>query len=114
MMRFSVNVPNFGGFASPHAFVDFARTVEGCGWDGLFVWDHVVYERHQVRDIADPLVLLTAAAVATSRIRLGAMVTPLARRRPPKVAREVATLDHLTGGRVIFGAGLGDWCLSRA
>lgn len=107
MMKYSINVPNFGDFASPLAFADFARAVEEAGWDGLFVWDHVAYERDRVRDIADPWVLLTAAALATRRIQLGAMVTPVARRRPAKLAREVTTLDRLTGGRVIFGAGLG-------
>ncbi|MBV9448992.1 MAG: LLM class flavin-dependent oxidoreductase, partial [Streptosporangiaceae bacterium] len=52
-------------------------------------------------------VLLTAAALATSRIRLGTMITPVARRRVAKLAREVTTLDRLTGGRMILGAGLG-------
>jgi alkanesulfonate monooxygenase SsuD/methylene tetrahydromethanopterin reductase-like flavin-dependent oxidoreductase (luciferase family) len=51
--------------------------------------------------------LLTAAALATSRIRLGTLVTPVARRRPQQLARQVATLDAASGGRVIFGAGLG-------
>ena len=51
--------------------------------------------------------LLTAAALATSRLRLGPLVTPVARRRPEQLARQVATLDALSGGRVIFGAGLG-------
>jgi alkanesulfonate monooxygenase SsuD/methylene tetrahydromethanopterin reductase-like flavin-dependent oxidoreductase (luciferase family) len=52
--------------------------------------------------------LLTAAALATEQIRLGTLVTPVARRRPQQLARQVATLDDLSGGRVIFGAGLGD------
>jgi alkanesulfonate monooxygenase SsuD/methylene tetrahydromethanopterin reductase-like flavin-dependent oxidoreductase (luciferase family) len=51
--------------------------------------------------------LLTAAALATERIRLGTLVTPIARRRPEQLARQVATLDSLSHGRVIFGAGLG-------
>jgi alkanesulfonate monooxygenase SsuD/methylene tetrahydromethanopterin reductase-like flavin-dependent oxidoreductase (luciferase family) len=51
--------------------------------------------------------LLTAAALATSRIRLGTLVTPVARRRPQQLARQVATLDTVSGGKVIFGAGLG-------
>jgi alkanesulfonate monooxygenase SsuD/methylene tetrahydromethanopterin reductase-like flavin-dependent oxidoreductase (luciferase family) len=51
--------------------------------------------------------LLTAAALVTSRIRLGTLVTPVARRRPQQLARQVATLDAVSGGRVIFGAGLG-------
>jgi len=52
-------------------------------------------------------VLLTAAALATGRIRLGTMITPVARRRVSKLAREVTTLDRLTGGRMILGVGLG-------
>jgi alkanesulfonate monooxygenase SsuD/methylene tetrahydromethanopterin reductase-like flavin-dependent oxidoreductase (luciferase family) len=52
-------------------------------------------------------VALAAIAVATTRIRIGAFMTPLARRRPWDVARSVATLDRLSGGRMIFGAGLG-------
>lgn len=55
----------------------------------------------------DPWVLLGAVAGATERIRLGAMVTPLARRRPWKVAKEVTTLDQLSAGRVVVGVGLG-------
>ena len=58
-------------------------------------------------DIADPWIALTAIALATERVRLGAMVTPLARRRPWDVARQVAVLDRLSGGRMVFGAGLG-------
>ena len=106
-MRFSVNIPNFGDFADPELVADLARTAEQAGWDGLFVWDHMVHEKRLVRDIADPWVLLTAAALATSRIRLGTMITPVARRRPQKLAREVTTLDRLTRGRMVLGAGLG-------
>jgi alkanesulfonate monooxygenase SsuD/methylene tetrahydromethanopterin reductase-like flavin-dependent oxidoreductase (luciferase family) len=51
--------------------------------------------------------LLTAAALATERIKLGTLVTPVARRRPQQLARQVATLDNLSGGRAILGAGLG-------
>ena len=57
--------------------------------------------------MADPWIALTAVALATERLRLGAMVTPLARRRPWDVARQVAVLDRLSGGRMVFGAGLG-------
>ena len=51
--------------------------------------------------------MLGAFAQATERVRLGALVTPLARRRPWKVAKEVVTLDHLSGGRAVVGVGLG-------
>jgi alkanesulfonate monooxygenase SsuD/methylene tetrahydromethanopterin reductase-like flavin-dependent oxidoreductase (luciferase family) len=106
-MRYSVNVPNFGEFASPEVFADVARRVEEAGWDGLLVWDHVVEDKSVRREIADPWILLTAAALATRRIRLGTAITPVARRRPSKLAREVTTLDRLTGGRMILGAALG-------
>jgi alkanesulfonate monooxygenase SsuD/methylene tetrahydromethanopterin reductase-like flavin-dependent oxidoreductase (luciferase family) len=107
VMRYSVNVPNFGQFAAPEVFAGVARRAEDAGWDALLVWDHVVERKELRREIADPWVLLTAAALATSRIRLGTAITPVARRRPAKLAREVTTLDRLTGGRMILGAGLG-------
>jgi probable F420-dependent oxidoreductase len=107
-MRYSVNVPNFGEFAAPEVFAEVARRAEAAGWDALLVWDHVVGEKAQRWEIADPWVLLTAAALATSRIRLGTAITPVARRRPAKLAREVTTLDRLTGGRMILGVGLGE------
>lgn len=105
-MRFSINIPNFGDFSDPGAVATLARAAEEAGWDGLFVWDHVMHRRHP-RPYGDPWMLLTAAALATSRIRLGTLVTPVPRRRPQQLARQVATLDALTGGRVVLGAGLG-------
>ena len=106
-MRYSVNVPNFGEFAAPEVFAEVAHRAEEAGWDALLVWDHVVEQKNLRREFADPWILLTAAALATHRIRLGTAITPVARRRPSKLAREVATLDRLTGGRMVLGAGLG-------
>ncbi|MGA8114793.1 MAG: LLM class flavin-dependent oxidoreductase [Actinocatenispora sp.] len=108
-MRFSVNIPNFGDFADARAVATVASAAEQAGWDGLFVWDHVVHDKRarQGQAFADPWMLLTAAALATTRLRLGTLVTPVARRRPEQLARQVATLDSLSGGRVVFGAGLG-------
>ncbi|MFW6691318.1 LLM class flavin-dependent oxidoreductase [Streptomyces sp. MAR4 CNX-425] len=106
-MRFSVNIPNFGDFADPRNVATLAAAAEEAGWDGLFVWDHVLHRRHQGRPFGDPWMLLTAAALATSRIRLGPLLTPVPRYRPQQLARQVATLDALSGGRVTFGAGLG-------
>jgi alkanesulfonate monooxygenase SsuD/methylene tetrahydromethanopterin reductase-like flavin-dependent oxidoreductase (luciferase family) len=57
--------------------------------------------------VVDPWVALTAVALSTSRLRLGPMVTPLPRRRPVKLARETVSLDHLSGGRLILGVGIG-------
>ncbi len=108
-MRFSINIPNFGDFADAANVATVATAAEEAGWDGLFVWDHVVHNKakRQGQPFGDPWMLLTAAALATSRIRVGTLVTPVARRRPEQLARQVATLDALSGGRVIFGAGLG-------
>lgn len=106
-MRYSVNVPNFGEFAAPEVLAGIARRAEDAGWDALLVWDHVVGEKKLRWQIADPWILLTAAALATRRIRLGTAITPVARRRPSKLAREVATLDRLTGGRMVLGVALG-------
>ncbi len=106
MIKFGVHIPNFGPFGEPAAVVQMARTAEDAGWDGVFLWDHIRWE-HDRWPIVDPWIALAAAAQATSRVRLGLMVTPLNRRRPWKVARETASLDRLSQGRLIFGAGLG-------
>ena len=106
-MRYSINIPNFGEFADARAVAEVAGAAEEAGWDGLFVWDHVVHRKATRRSFGDPWMLLTAAALATSRIRLGTLVTPVARRRPQQLARQVATLDAISDGRVVFGAGLG-------
>jgi alkanesulfonate monooxygenase SsuD/methylene tetrahydromethanopterin reductase-like flavin-dependent oxidoreductase (luciferase family) len=87
--------------------VEWARLADAAGWDGFFIWDHVVFWKEAHIHVEDPWVLLAAMAIATSRIRLGPMVTPIPRRRPWKLARECVSLDHLSNGRLVFGAGLG-------
>ncbi|EST37688.1 hypothetical protein N566_11625, partial [Streptomycetaceae bacterium MP113-05] len=106
-MRFSLNIPNFGDFAHARNVAALAVAAEGAGWDALFVWDHVLHSRSARRSYGDPWMLLTAAALATSRIRIGTLVAAVPRYRPEQLARKVATLDNLSGGRVVFGAGLG-------
>ncbi len=103
-MRHAVFVPIFGELADPTVVAHLAVDAEAAGWDGFFVWDHIAYRR--VDDVADPWITLAAVACATATLRLGPMVTPLPRRRPLKVAREVVTLDHLSQGRLTFGVGL--------
>jgi alkanesulfonate monooxygenase SsuD/methylene tetrahydromethanopterin reductase-like flavin-dependent oxidoreductase (luciferase family) len=68
-----------------------ASAAEAAGWDALFPWDHVVHDKRYQRSFGDPWMLLTAAALATSRIKLGPTVTPVARRRPQQLARQVST-----------------------
>ncbi len=102
----AIDVPPFGELADPRALAGLAAAAEEQGWDGFFVWDHIVY-RAPVRSVADPWVALAAVACATSRVRIGPMVTPLSRRRVHKVARETVTLDLLSSGRLTLGVGLG-------
>jgi alkanesulfonate monooxygenase SsuD/methylene tetrahydromethanopterin reductase-like flavin-dependent oxidoreductase (luciferase family) len=106
-MNFAINVPNFGDYADPRMTAELAQRAEQAGWDGFFVWDHVNAAFEPGAPMADPWMVLTAVALATERIRIGTMVTPLPRRRPWKVARETVTLDRLSGGRLILGVGLG-------
>jgi alkanesulfonate monooxygenase SsuD/methylene tetrahydromethanopterin reductase-like flavin-dependent oxidoreductase (luciferase family) len=102
----AICVGPFGELADPRVLASLAARAEDRGWDGFFVWDHINY-RAPVRAVADPWVALAAVACATSRVRIGALVTPLSRRRVHKVARETVTLDLLSSGRLVFGAGLG-------
>jgi alkanesulfonate monooxygenase SsuD/methylene tetrahydromethanopterin reductase-like flavin-dependent oxidoreductase (luciferase family) len=107
-MKYAFDVANFGPYADPRVLADLARRAEDAGWDGFFIWDHIQVSWPDA--VGDPTVQLAAIAMATSRIRFGPMVTPLPRRHPWKFAREAATLDHLSGGRLILGIGLGgDW-----
>ena len=99
-------VAPFDELVDPNKLAELAASAEAHGWDGFFVWDHVRY-RAPVRAIADPWVALAAVAAATDRIRLGPLVTPIARRRVQKLARETVTLDHLSRGRLVLGVGLG-------
>lgn len=94
-MRYGFILP--GGDA--RLVAESARAAEQAGWDGFFVWDPVWG--------VDPWVSLTAAAMVTKRIWLGTMLTPVSRYRPWTLAGQTATLDNLSGGRVILGVGLG-------
>ena len=98
-MRYGVNLPPFGDFADPAALAELAREAEAAGWDGFFIWDHMVFDPSW-HPMADPWVGLAAAAVGTQRIRLGTLLTPLPRRRPWKLARETVSVDRLSGGRL--------------
>ena len=106
-MFYAVDVPNHGEYSDPQLLLDLAIETEAAGWDGFFIWDHLVKYQDARIPVADPWVVLSAVAVHTNRIRIGPMVTPLARRRPWKLARETVTLDHLSKGRLILGVGLG-------
>jgi alkanesulfonate monooxygenase SsuD/methylene tetrahydromethanopterin reductase-like flavin-dependent oxidoreductase (luciferase family) len=104
--RCAVGVPCVGPFGDPRLLVDLAVATEEAGWDGFFLWDHLLWS-DPAGHVADPTVVISAVAARTERIRIGIMVNMLARRRPAKAARETVTLDVLTGGRLTVGAGLG-------
>lgn len=94
-MRYGFVLP----FGDARVAAECAELAEQAGWDGFFVWEAAWG--------VDAWVALTAAAMRTERIRLGTMLTPLSRMRPWKLASETATLDNLSGGRVILAVGLG-------
>ncbi len=104
--RHAIFLAPFDESADAAFLAEAAADAEAAGWDGFFLWDHVQY-RPPVEAVADPWVAMTAMAMRTERVKLGALVTPLARRRPQVLARQVTTLDRLSGGRMVFGVGLG-------
>jgi alkanesulfonate monooxygenase SsuD/methylene tetrahydromethanopterin reductase-like flavin-dependent oxidoreductase (luciferase family) len=104
-MKYAINL---GACADPRTLGEMAHLAEEVGWDGIFLEDYVVYQNRQDIPAFDPWIALAAMAMSTENIRLGTEVTPLARRRPWKLARETVSLDHLSNGRLILGVGLGN------
>jgi alkanesulfonate monooxygenase SsuD/methylene tetrahydromethanopterin reductase-like flavin-dependent oxidoreductase (luciferase family) len=105
-MKRGIFLAPFDELADPQLLAQLAREAEQAGFDGFFLWDHVDY-RPPVQAILDPWVCMAAIAVATERVMIGPLITPPARRRVHKLARETATLDLLSNGRFVLGAGLG-------
>jgi probable F420-dependent oxidoreductase len=103
-MKFGIYLPNFGAFGDARVLVNLAQDAENAGWDGFFIWDHI---SGWTLPMVDPWVALAAVAVSTHRIRIGTTVTPIPRRRPWKLAREAVSIDHLSGGRLTLGVGIG-------
>jgi alkanesulfonate monooxygenase SsuD/methylene tetrahydromethanopterin reductase-like flavin-dependent oxidoreductase (luciferase family) len=104
--RRGIYLAPFDDMSDPRLVAELATLAERRGFDGFFLWDHIAYAA-PTRALADPWVALSAIACATQRVLLGPLVTPLARRRVHKLARETATLDILSGGRLILGVGAG-------
>jgi alkanesulfonate monooxygenase SsuD/methylene tetrahydromethanopterin reductase-like flavin-dependent oxidoreductase (luciferase family) len=103
-VKYGVTVPNFGDYFDVRTLAETAAEAEKAGWDGFFLWDHVQFIPTPT---VDPWIALTAIALATERIRIGPLVTPLPRRRPVKLARETVSLDQLSNGRLVLGVGIG-------
>ena len=105
-LRRALAVPPFA--ADPADLIGLGEAAERAGFDGFFLWDHLVFsDAGEGPPILDPWQILAAVATRTSRIRLGTMITPVPRRRPWQLAKETVTLDRLSGGRVVLGVGLG-------
>ncbi len=114
MIKYSLNMPNFGTYSDINILMKLAKDAEEAGWDGFFLWDHMYLSSRLERNnqfgesFTDPWIALTAIATVTTKIKIGTYVTPLPRRRPWKLAREIVSLDRLSKGRLILGIGLGN------
>jgi len=109
-MRVAIHLPQYGRVASADAVTRAARHAEDLGFAGVFVSDHVVQPADQGYPspfLFDPLVTLTWAAAVTSRVDLGTSVLVVPQHNPLELANTLASLDHLSGGRVIAGVGVG-------
>ena len=107
-MKFAINLPCGRKCGHPRILAEFAHLAEASGWDAVFLEDYIIWQGHNDAPTYDPWVTLSTMAISTTSIRLGTMVTPIARRRPWKLARETVTIDHLSGGRLILGVGVGE------
>src|SRR5213083_3291363 len=122
-MEFGCHLPVYGPAATRETLLAFARRMEALGYDSLWASDHIVipwritskYPYNETGDFPlpptanflEPLTALAVVAGATERLQLGTTVLVLPHRHPVLAAKALATLDHLSGGRVILGAGVG-------
>lgn len=101
--------------AAPEAGLELARLAEDLGYDSLWAGEHIVLPSPRVAPapmeptdpILDPLVWLAFVAAATTRVRLGTGIIILPQRQPLVLAKQVASLDVLSGGRLVLGVGAG-------
>jgi probable F420-dependent oxidoreductase len=124
-LEIGVHVPQVGARASRENVVAFAKAADDAGFDGLWVFDHVVLPKEQqskypyspdgslgfppTMNFLEPLTQLAFLAGVTKRARLGTSVLVLPMRQPVLHAKIMATIDHLSGGRFVLGAGVGWW-----
>ena len=120
-MEYGVHLPHVGPFATPEAIVGVAKKAEELGYHSLWVSDHIITPRNLDASsypggrypvqpewpFLEPLSTLMFAAAVTQRVRLGTSVLVITQRQPVLLAKQLATLDVLSGGRLIFGAGAG-------
>ncbi len=107
-MKYAIDFPNYGYYYNPRDIAKLAHEAEDAGWDGFFLYDQIAFMKGLGLSYTDPWIALAAIAMETQDIKIGTMVTPIPRRRPWQLAREVTSIDHLSNGRFILGVGLGD------
>jgi probable F420-dependent oxidoreductase len=124
-MEIGLHVPQVGPLASSENVAAFARAADEAGFDGLWVFDHVVLQKEQqsrypysadgsmgfppTMNFLEPLTQLAFLAAHTRRAQLGTSVLVLPMRQPVLHAKMMATIDFLSGGRFVLGAGVGWW-----
>jgi alkanesulfonate monooxygenase SsuD/methylene tetrahydromethanopterin reductase-like flavin-dependent oxidoreductase (luciferase family) len=105
-LKHGIAVPNFA--TNPDDLIELGIATERAGFDGYFLWDHIVFSNSgDGPPIVDPWLVLSVVAARTSRITIGTVITPVPRRRPWQLARITTTLDRLSNGRVVLGVGIG-------
>jgi len=110
-MKLGIHLPHIGRKAGPDSIRRAALQAEALGLDDVWVSEHIIVPKDggypPSPNFWDPVLTLTWAAAVTSRVRLGTSVLVLPLRHPLPLAKELATLQNLSGGRLILGAGVG-------
>ena len=121
-MRLGLRLPQRLGVDLQHDVVEAARTAEAAGYASLWTYERLLFPQTPAesyaelpnvpwpahsRQAADPMAVLTAAAVATEKVRLGVSVLVAALHTPVQLAKALATIDQISGGRMIAGMGTG-------
>jgi len=111
-MQFGVTVPNNWGIEDPQQVLDFGPMAEELGYDSVWVMDHLfntgyIRERLEGKPYYHPMSILSYLAGTTKRVMLGTSVLVLPYHNPVELAKYTASLDQISGGRVILGVGVG-------
>ncbi|VVB71865.1 5,10-methylenetetrahydromethanopterin reductase [uncultured archaeon] len=102
-MHYGIEIVPLGPYSDPRSVLELAVAAEEAGWQGVWLWDHLLFPY----GAGDPWISLAAVATATKKLKLCTGISPLPRYRPHLLARLLTGLDLLSQGRVIFGTGLG-------